>query len=91
MTDDIDINAPIAWKVCGRLPTPKITGIKDATEIASFDTADKAQTYKRVLQSQGWVATVTPVFLSPQKRGQIRVKAQPRAALEAFNKDWRLG
>ncbi len=76
MTDDI--NTPVAWRVCGRLPTPKLTGNKDAIEEARFDTADKAQAYKRVLQSQGWVATVVPVFLGPRKRLQVRKKAQAR-------------
>jgi hypothetical protein len=87
---DIDINAPIAWKVCGRLPTPKITGIKDATEESSFNTADKAHAYKRVLQSQGWVASVTPVFLGPRNRLEVRKKTQTRAVPKSFNEDWKL-
>jgi hypothetical protein len=75
-----DINAPVAWKVSGRLPTAKLTGTKDATEETTCDTAEKADAYKRILQDQGWVATVTPVFVSPQKHGKVRKRSQGRMA-----------
>ncbi len=82
---------PIGWRV-HLLPPPrdKLDGVRTKPYQVEFKTQDEATAYKRLKQAQGWVASVSPVFLSPQIRGKLRKKSQGRCAPPDFNHDWRL-
>lgn len=85
-----DLDAPVAWKVSAMKPHTHVTAHKP--EVIESQSASKtdAEAYKRHLQANGWIASVTPVFLSPIVRGKARVKTQGRTAPPKWNKDWRL-
>lgn len=90
MDENIDINAPISWKVSAIKEQDKITGSRQAVEESICASRDEAITYRDELKANGYIATVTPVFLSPQVRGKVRAKGQERTAPRKFNADWRL-
>lgn len=82
---------PIGWRV-HLLPPPRerLDGFKDEPYQVEFKTQDEATAYKRLKQAQGWVASVSPLFLSPQIRGKLPKKSQGRCAPPGFNDEWRL-
>lgn len=84
-----DIDAPIAWRVTA-LPPPKekLSGDKILADKTDHPSKEEADKHKYVLKSKGWIVSVTPVFLSPQKRGKLRVSHQDRTAPRKFNKNW---
>lgn len=86
-----DFDAPVSWKVTAIPPQPeKLDQHKSKSDpyVSTFDTKEKADIYKAELKLKGWLATVTPVFLTPQKRGKLLEARQERAAPLKFNKDW---
>lgn len=89
-TPDIDPDAPIAWRVSAMRPAPYASAHKPEVEESQCATREAADAYKRELQAQGYVASVAPVFLSPQARGKARAKTQASTAPKQFNRDWRL-
>lgn len=87
MTDE-----PVGWKVVGtQPPSEKLRGPHklEVYEI-TFDTKEEADAYKRNKQAAGWVVSVVPIFLSPQRRGKERMKGQGRTAPKQFNREWKL-
>ena len=83
---------PVGWQVTLLQPQPeKLTGTENREPYhVSCKTKQEADDYKRLKQSQGWVASVTPVFLLPQQRGKLRNKRQQQLAPPDRNHDWRL-
>jgi hypothetical protein len=60
---------PIAWEVCGFVAEkPFVDGYKPECHRERFTNKADADQRKAELQSDGWVATAVPVFLSRRAR-----------------------
>ena len=85
------MDEPTGWRCHLMLSREKVTGEVFEPYQVDFMTKNEAILYKKTKQVEGWIATVTPIFLSPQQRGKLRKKGQIRTAPPGFNRDWRLG
>jgi hypothetical protein len=71
-------------------PAEKLDGLTVEPYAVKFATKEEATEYKRLKQSQGWIASVQAIMLAPQVRGKMRKKGQTRCAPPGFSRDWRL-
>jgi hypothetical protein len=81
---------PIGWAVTSTMQRPFADGVKQPVERKQFNTRDEALRYQHHMKECGWLANVTPVYLSPQRRGKLRAKAQ-MAPFGDFRQDWKIG
>jgi hypothetical protein len=85
MTD----SKPVGWRVSGVPASDHAELIKQTPFEINCKTKEEAEHQKQMMKERGWVATVTPIFVTRATVARRNKKAQVNPFGD-FRKDWKL-